>query len=152
VFPTVAWAALREGRSDDSEITGLANAVRKAVNMVSRVRVTITTVATGVFTTAWISDDMPEGTAWAVDYHVVWRTSAGTAGRGRYDQAALFYRQAGGSATQQGGTVTITPSIESIIAANTQFLVVGNAIAVQVVDDAASTFNWDVFVEVREVT
>lgn len=152
MFPTVSWAALREGRSDDSETTGLANALRKAANMVSRVRVTATTVATGVFTTAWTSEEMPEGSAWAIDYGIVWRTTAGVAGRGRYDQNALFYREPGGVVTQEGATGTIAPAIESIAAASARYAISGNTIVVQVLDDGVSTFNWDVYIEVREVT
>lgn len=151
MFPTVSQQPLRQDRSSPKETTDLANATRRGVNMISRARVTFTTAATGVFTTVWTSEEMPEGSAWALDYHIVCRTTAGTPGRCRYDQDALFFREVGGVATQQGATGTISPAIESIVAASAQFLVVGNTIAIQVLDDGLSTFNWDVMIEGREV-
>lgn len=152
MFPTVPNADLRQDRSAQKEKVALANALKKAANMTSRTRVRLTTAGTGVFTTIWRSEDMPEGSAWAIDYHIVARTTAGTAGRNRYDEAALFYRQPAGAATQQGATVTISPAIESIVAASVQFAVSGNAVLVQVLDDGLSTFDWDAFIDVREVT
>ncbi len=151
MFPTVSEPEIRESRSSDAEIYRLANATRAAANMVSRVRVTTTTVHTGVFTTIWTSAEMPEGSAWAIDYAIVWRTTAGVAGRGRYDQNALFYREPAGAATQQGATGTVAPAIESIAAFSAQFAIVGNTIVVQVLDDGVSTADWDAFIEVREV-
>lgn len=151
MFQTVATPDLKEARSDDKEKTQLANALRRAVNMTSRARAALTTEALGVFTTIWLSEDMPTGSVWSVDYHIVARTIAGVAGRARYDQAALFYREPAGSTTQQGATQTISPAIESIAAFSAQFLVSGNAIAVQVLDDGVSTVDWDALIEVREV-
>lgn len=152
MFPTVSYADLKENRSEDKEKTQFANAVKRAVNMVSRVRVTLATAATGTYTAAWTSEDMPEGSAWAIDAHVVARATSGPAGRNRYDQGALFYRQSGGAATQQGATVALSPTIASIAGANVQFAIVGNAIAFRVADDGASHMDWDAFIEGREVT
>ncbi len=151
MFSTVTDADINPARSSEFEKAGLANATKKAVNMVSRVRPTLTTAGTGVFTTIWTSPDMPEGSAWVIGYHIIWRTSAGVAGRGRYYQDALFYREPAGAATQQGATQTVSPAIESIAAFSAQFAVSGNAILVQVLDDGASTANWDALIEVREV-
>lgn len=151
MFQTVSAPDLKEGRSDDKERTQLINAVRRGVNMTSRIRALLTTEALGVFTSVWESEDIPEGAVWAVDYHIIGRTVSGVSGRARYDQCALFYREPAGATTQQGATQTISPAIESIAAWSAQFLVSGNAVAVQVLDDGVSTVDWDAFIEVREV-
>lgn len=151
MFLTVSEPEIKDERSSETEKTYLANASRRALNMTSRARVALTTAATGILTSIWVSDPMPTGTVWAIDVHVMCRTVAGPAGRCRYDFSGLFYRDPAGVATQQGTSASISAPIESVIAANAQFTVIGNTIAVQVLDDGISTFHWDLLVDVREV-
>jgi hypothetical protein len=151
MFATVSDQDIHPVRSSDIEKADLANATKAAVNMVSQVRVTVTTAATGAFAVIWTSEDMAPGSVWSMDYHIVARATAGLAARARYDQAALFYREIGGATSQQGASGVITSSIESIIAWTNRFRVVGNAIVIEVLDDGVCTVNWDAFIEVREV-
>lgn len=108
----------------------------------------LTTAGTGVYTTAW-SDDMPDNSSWIVELHVVGRATAGGAARAGYKLSGLFYREAGGVATQQGATTSLM-AIESVAAFDARFAVSANGVLAQVLDDGARTMAWSVVVNVQE--
>jgi hypothetical protein len=109
------------------------------------VRAQITTKGTGVFTTAFASDNMPEGVAWTVAGSIMGR---GTGVRCLISATTLYYRDPGGVATFQG--IWGNPNI-IVGALSAQFALNGNSVLLQVIDDAVHTVSWDVFVEMREV-
>lgn len=109
-----------------------------------------TTAATATYTNVW-SDTMPDNSSWIVDVHVVARATGGGAGRAAYKLSALFFREAGGVATQQGATVTLV-SIESVAGFDVRYAVSVNDVQVQVLDDGARTVAWDAVIQVQEAT
>lgn len=151
MFTTVTQAELRDGVSTDREKIKLANALRRAENTVSVIRQTVTTAATATYTAIWTSDEMPEGVTWAIEAYVVYRAAAGTPSRARYWRTGLFYREAGGSVTQEGATGNVANPIFSIVTFDARFLIVGNTITVQVLDDGLATASWDATITAREV-
>lgn len=150
MFLTVQQAEIKDGVSSDKEKTKLANALRRAVNMVSTVRVQLTSAATP--DQLWASDVVPEGAVWALDVYAFYRVSAGTAARGRFWRSALFYREPAGSVTQQGASGVVVPDINTNAFMGVQFSLSSNAIFLQVTGDGVSTADWDATITVREVT
>lgn len=151
MFATITDADIHPIRSSEIEKAALPNACKRALNMVSKVRVAVTTAHTNVYTVLWTSDVMPEGSAWAIDYHLFARASAGPVGRVRADQCGIFYREMGGVATQDGALGTLAPPIVSIASIGVLLVVVGNTIVLKVLDGGVSTVDWDAVVEVREL-
>lgn len=151
MFLTVSQQPLREDRSTQKEEYQLANGLRVAANLNSRTRVELTTAGTGVYTTIWTSDDMPEGAAWALDISAI---GVATLNSARYERASFYVRAVGGPPTAPGGgTADYIPPFETDPFADAQFVVVGNAIAVQVRDPGGGgAMDWDVVVTAREVT
>jgi hypothetical protein len=151
VFPTVSHQELRQGRSNDVETFGLANATRRAVNMTSRVRATFTNSDTGVYVDAWVSDEVPEGALWTVVASVLGKTSID---RCRFQFTGCYYRQPAGTLSQEGIVEDVTTPIDSSGSLfDARFLIVGNVLSVQVYDNTGNgETNWDVLVEAREIT
>ena len=142
--PTVTAAPLRQGRSSEKEITDLPNDLRDALNMTSRVVTHGTTAGTGVFTTMWTSDAMPEKAAWSVQVQILGR---GAGVRCHIGATALYYREPAGVATQQG--IFGTPVLSSG-GVSAQFITIGNAVAIQVIDNGVTPMAWAVFSEIFE--
>lgn len=110
----------------------------------------LSTAATGAYTTIW-TDEIPDNSSWEVEVRVLARATAGGAARASYNFRGLFYREGAGAA-QEGALAFDVPPIESIAAFDATFLVSGNSIAVQVLDDGARTVRWQAIVSVQEVS
>jgi len=152
MFPTVQQPEIKDGVSSDKEKIKLANALRRATNMVSQSRVQLTTAATATYTAIWTSDEMPEGSVWSIEAYVFYRAAAGASSCARYWRTALFFRDPAGVVTQLGATGNVATPIFAIVAFDARFAIVGNTIGVQVLDDGAATADWDATITAREVT
>lgn len=148
---TVQQGEYKAERSSDEELQRLVNQQRKAIN----VRLQdgphlLTTRATGVATTIWLSDDMPGDVAWEADAYVL-GVSSDMLQAARYSLSALFSRASSGGAAQVGATTTVV-SIETVAGFNAAFGVSGNGVTLTVQDDGAATMSWSALVYVREVS
>jgi hypothetical protein len=130
------------------EAVPMLGRLRKFANQREQIQVVLATNSTGVFTTIW-AETMSDNVSWAVDAHIIARATSGGAARARYEIAGLFFREAGGAATQFGATVTVL-AIESAAGFDVQFTLGGNDLVLQVQDDAAHTVDWSAVVVVSE--
>jgi hypothetical protein len=146
--PTVSAQPLREERSSDREKVNLVNGLRTAANLTTRIRPTLTTTGTGVFTLLWQSEEIPEGVAWTIEVLIVGR---GLGARCQFGATALYYREPAGVATLQGA-VTMFTNITSDGALSASFGLIGNTATISVLDNGVITMNWDALVEIREVS
>jgi hypothetical protein len=141
---TVDYGDLKEGVSKERETVRLINQLRdRAANNGALGPFTTTTNAS--IATAWTSEDMPEGAVWSITMHAQAR---GTAARAYLQATALFYRNSGGTATQEGG-IASTITIRTDANLTVLYTITGNKILAQVSDATARAVSWYVWIEPR---
>lgn len=132
----------------NKELLPLVREFRDALNTEAQDTRTLSTAATATFTSIWTSDAIPTNRAWHVWAKVTGFATAGPAQQCSYVREALFSNVAG-TVTQVGVTAAPT-TFETAAAADVQFLVSGQTVALQVKDDGVSTFNWKATVRIYQ--
>lgn len=130
----------------NKELIPLVREFRNALNTEAQDTRTLSTAASGAFETIWTSDDMPTDRAWHLWAKIAGFSTAGPAQQCSYVREALF-ANVGGVVSQVGVTSAVS-TFETAAAADVQFLISGQAIALQVKDDGASTFAWKATVKI----
>lgn len=130
----------------NKELLPLAREFRAAHNTEALQTFTVTTAATGTFTTIWTSDPMPTNSIWRVLVTATAFTTAGAAQQCAYTREACFANAAG--VVGQVGATAVIATFETAAAADVQFALSGQTILFQVRDDGASTFTWKAVVRV----
>jgi hypothetical protein len=129
------------------EANPILTQLRSFANQREHTKTTLTTAATGVYTTIW-SEAAPDGAAWYATAFIVGRATVGGNARAAYELRGLFYRDSG-ALTQEGAT-SVTFSAESVAAFDTRFNITSNTLTVQVLDDAVHTMDWTCVVVIEE--
>lgn len=94
---------------------------------------------------------LSDNTVYGITAKIVGRQTSGGANRAFYGIASCFYREAAGSATQQGSTNTLFSAIESNASWDVRFNTSGNDVLVQVAG-ASVNISWTAVVEYHAVS
>lgn len=147
---TIEAGALNEGRSKEREVYQLVNKLRDFANTPFLIKADLDTAATGVLTALWTSAEVPEGAVWRVAAVIIGRATASGPAVVTADIYALFYRQSGGSLTQQDVTYSASTPIATVAGTDADIVVSGNTVVVKVQDDGVRPYSWSAIVTVME--
>lgn len=147
---TIETGALQEGKSKERQLFDVVNKVRASLNETYRTKVPVVTAATNVLTPLWTSPTIPEGALWKVHAEMEGRAIAGGAAVASYDLIGIFYREVGGSITQEGATVSLYTAIETVAAMASDLAISGETVLARVRDDGVRTMSWTARVQVLE--
>lgn len=134
----VAWA--------NKEAIPTLRALRGYANAEIQRTYTITTAATGAWTTLWASDAVRAGESLDVFARVRGDATAGPAQSVTYHRIAKFRNNAG--VVTQIGATQAPLTLESTAAPDVQFVIAGTTVLLQVQDDAASTYVWTAWISI----
>ncbi len=137
---TVDRPPLHDLRSNQRELANLVNQMRDRHNRRYVAFNIGRTSATGLWTDI-ISLVQPNDTSWTLRAMVTARAAAGGAARATIERVATFYREATAGPVQEGATTDIVVQ-RNVAGLDCRFNVTGNAVALQVTDDAVRTVDW----------
>lgn len=119
---------------------------RRALNYTFRVASSVTTAATGTFTTIWASDAARPGTAWLCEARIIGRGS--TTARSGFIIRGLFYND--GTLTQEGATSAEYTQNAGGFAVQFAIDTTTNKLGVQVKDAGGLTVVWRAIIDLME--
>ena len=128
----------------NQELLPFLSQVRQVLNYDATVRQTITTAATGTFTTIWTSADVAVGQTVIVDAEIM---GIATGASSAFRVTGLFRNP--GTFAQEGATSA--PFTQNTAGFAVQFLVSDNHIELQVKDDGALDVSWEATLEVAGI-
>ncbi len=139
---------LIENRSQARDSVALINRMRAMLLQVRQQEFAVATVLTAAPTSIWLSDDMPENSAWDVEVVVLGVATDGSTGG--YRRIGRLKRAAGASALI-AAVATPVADAEDVAGWNVTLAASGSGALLTVTGDAGRTVNWSALVRVREL-